>query len=237
MRPLSAHDVLRVWERGRGQQNLERAIAILADTSPDLTREQIYRLPVGERDLRLLELREQTFGPHLSGLAQCPSCGAELEFSLNAQELRLPSAAPPETIDLHAGGRELTLRRPDTEDLAIAAECSDEDETAHVLARRCVISGAGDGPLTNELIEAIGERLSEADPQSEMMLHFVCPQCIGEWRALFDIVSFFWAEIASTAKRLLLEVHTLARSYGWSERDILAMTAVRRQAYLEMLGA
>lgn len=237
MRPLSAHDVLRVWERGRGQQNLERAITILADTCPDLTREQICRLPLGERDLRLLELRELTFGPRLSGFAHCPSCGAGLEFSLDARELHVPSAALAEPIDLHAGVHALSLRRPNTEDLAIAAQFSDQDQADHILAKRCVISGAGDGPLSKDLIEAIGHCLSEADPQAELMLHFACPQCTGEWRALFDIVEFFWTEITSTARRLLLDVHMLARAYSWSERDILAMTAVRRQAYLEMLSA
>ena len=45
------------------------------------------------------------------------------------------------------------------------------------------------------------------------------------------------AELATQAKRLLREVHFLARAYGWREADILAMSARRRQAYLEMVGA
>jgi hypothetical protein len=32
------------------------------------------------------------------------------------------------------------------------------------------------------------------------------------------------------------EVHTLAAMYGWRETDILAMSAWRRQRYLEMIG-
>ena len=31
------------------------------------------------------------------------------------------------------------------------------------------------------------------------------------------------------------EVHVLAREYGWSERDILAMSASRRQLYLDTI--
>jgi hypothetical protein len=52
---------------------------------------------------------------------------------------------------------------------------------------------------------------------------------------LFDIVSFFWTELSAQAKRLLREVHTLARGYGWREADILAMSARRRQLYLDLV--
>ncbi len=52
---------------------------------------------------------------------------------------------------------------------------------------------------------------------------------------MFDVVSFFWSEICVQAKRLLREVHTLARAYGWREADILNMSTARRQFYLEMV--
>jgi hypothetical protein len=53
---------------------------------------------------------------------------------------------------------------------------------------------------------------------------------------MFDIGAFLWEEIAAQARRLLREVHTLARAYGWREADILVMSAARRQAYLEMVS-
>ena len=39
------------------------------------------------------------------------------------------------------------------------------------------------------------------------------------------------------ARRLLDEVHALARSYSWSERQILELSEVRRRAYLERVLA
>ena len=57
------------------------------------------------------------------------------------------------------------------------------------------------------------------------------------WRAVFDIVTFFWSEIEAWACRILREVHILASAYGWCERDILALTSARRQFYLEMVQA
>ena len=52
---------------------------------------------------------------------------------------------------------------------------------------------------------------------------------------MFDIVSFFWAEIDAWARRVLREVNVLARAYGWRESDILALSPVRRQIYLSMV--
>ncbi|HEX2516118.1 MAG TPA: phage baseplate protein, partial [Chloroflexota bacterium] len=39
------------------------------------------------------------------------------------------------------------------------------------------------------------------------------------------------------ARRLLREVHTLARAYGWREAEILALPGRRRQTYLDLVGA
>jgi len=66
-------------------------------------------------------------------------------------------------------------------------------------------------------------------------LELSCPVCRQNWRLSFDIGAFLWAEINSLAKRLLREVHTLARAYGWREADILSMSATRRQAYIELV--
>jgi hypothetical protein len=78
--------------------------------------------------------------------------------------------------------------------------------------------------------------MAEADPQADVQLALSCPDCGHSWLAAFDIVSYFWSEVNSWAQRLLGEVHTLASFYGWSERDILAMSPVRRHIYLDMIG-
>ena len=79
--------------------------------------------------------------------------------------------------------------------------------------------------------------MAEADPLADIQLDLTCPSCERRWRAVFDIVSFLWTEIEVWAWRTLSDVHTLARAYGWSERDILTLSPTRRQFYLEMVGA
>jgi hypothetical protein len=54
--------------------------------------------------------------------------------------------------------------------------------------------------------------------------------------APFDIVSHLWTELDAWARRMLREVHALAATYGWSEAEILRMSATRRRAYLDLIG-
>ena len=46
-----------------------------------------------------------------------------------------------------------------------------------------------------------------------------------------------WSELQSRAERLLLDVDALARAYGWTEPEILALSSTRRAAYLQLTGA
>ena len=73
--------------------------------------------------------------------------------------------------------------------------------------------------------------------KAEVQLTLNCPACEHSWSVLFDITTFVWAEISSLARRLLREVHILATAYGWHEADILAMSAIRRQFYLELVAS
>jgi hypothetical protein len=83
-------------------------------------------------------------------------------------------------------------------------------------------------------LESLGERLAQADPLAEIQIHLRCPQCGAEQNEVFDVVTFMWAQIDARARRLIAEVHTLAREYGWSEREVLDLSEVRRALYLEL---
>jgi hypothetical protein len=78
--------------------------------------------------------------------------------------------------------------------------------------------------------------MGQAEPLADLSLAATCPACGHNWQILFDIVSYFWSEINAWSLRLMREVHSLASAYGWREADILAMSAWRRQRYLELIG-
>ena len=54
---------------------------------------------------------------------------------------------------------------------------------------------------------------------------------------LLRIDPALWAELEAVARRLAMEVHTLASAYGWSESEILSLSDARRRLYLEMVSA
>ena len=116
-------------------------------------------------------------------------------------------------------------------------------DARNLLVQRCVLQARSnrDGSdlaietLPETLITALATHMDTCDPLATIDIPLECPACNHEWQIIFDIVSFFWTEIIALAKRLLREVHTLASLYGWREADILAMSSVRRQFYLEMV--
>lgn len=232
-----------VWEHGVSQRPSQRALSLLAVACADEAPPgQLARLSLGQRDERLLNLRERTFGPRLAAVSACPACSQVLEFTVNTADIRIaPASQPSETIALAYAGYELQFRLPDTLDLATMSPGADRQTNSQHLLRRCVTSARRAGAeipaedLPPEVVAAVSERMAEADPQADVQLDLACPQCEHRWHSPFDIVSFFWSEIHALALRLLNDVHALASAYGWSEAAILALAPARRQAYLDLI--
>lgn len=244
MRALSARDVLLVWEAGRERHAVDRALLLLGAALPRRSRDELAALPVGQRDALLLTLRERTLGPRLSCFVRCPRCGGSLEFEAGVGELRVtdPFATPQREHALETGGYRVRFRLLDSRDLAAVAGQPDAAQARRTLLARCVVEAAdGDGPVpAARLPEAVLARLSaalvEQDPQWELEFALACGACGNAWTAGLDVASYFWTELNTLARRLLRDVHALASAYGWREADIVAMSAARRSAYLEMLA-
>lgn len=243
MRPLSAHDLLKVWEVGEDQSPVDRALTILAAACPELTRDELAALSVGQRDARLLSLRERTSGPRLNCFAECPQCAERLEFEVAVADLRVAAEPDEGPWELVAENFVLRFRLPNSRDLAAAAGCRDQSAARDLLVQRCVLQANRDGApiacseLPAGITSTLARRMLECDPQAEVLLDLRCPECTHGWQVLLDIASFFWTELSAQARRLLNEVRNLALVYGWREADILAMSARRRQYYLEMTDA
>lgn len=245
LRPLSAQEVLVIWERGLHQHPVERALTMLNVMMPGFAPEALLALSIGQRDARLLALHEATFGGRLESVVECPACLERLEFTLNVADIRVAVAdeGSDATGEQQATieGCEVRFRLPNSRDLIAIARLLDVEQARCTLVQRCLIEAKRDGEtvaitaLPRPVIGTLAEQMARLDPQAEVQLNLFCPDCAHHWPLLFDIVAFLWAEIGGQARHLLLDVHTLARAYGWREADILSMSAVRRQYYLEMV--
>jgi hypothetical protein len=248
MRTLSTAELLNVWELGRGQSLPQRALLLLEAACPDTPAALLRELDIGRRDACLLALREWTFGPQLGSLVTCPKCGERLELTFGVADIRAlfphrdEGEERAETLSASISGYEVKFRLPNSLDLVAVAASQATDATRQLLLERCIVTAHCDDKetpvhqLPTEVVDAVVERMARTDPQANLELAVACPACNHQWQVIFDIVSFFWSEVNTWAHRTLREVHTLARAYGWSERDILAMSPWRRQCYLEMVS-
>jgi len=244
MHTPSAAELLDVWERGLAQPLIERAIGLLALAYPETARESISHWSIGQRDAGLLVLRELLIGPQLTGLAVCPQCGDPLELAFNVSDiLAQPAEGAESSYALDMAGYAVQFRLPDSTDVTAIASETDLQLARQQLFCRCVLQVSRDGEpttanqLPDDVIAAVGQRMASIDSQADVQLALTCPNCAHAWEAAFDIVSYLWSEINAWAVRLLHEVHRLASAYGWREADILALSPMRRQLYLEMIGA
>ena len=233
-----------VWERGLAASPCERALAILSAACPEVPPSTLAQVSIGRRDASLLTLRGWAFGPDLTVLADCPQCHQPLETMLDIDDLRMPAGETGQegVCSVTSGRYAVSFRPPNTSDLLACAGA--DTETARWRLFACCVTGAlrdaepvRAEDLPAEIAREVVERIAAIDPQADCRLTFVCPECQHRWSEVFDIASFFWAEIDAWARRLLRDVNVLARTYGWREHDILALSPTRRQIYLAMAQA
>ncbi len=242
---LGAEQLLNVWEQGLNQPLLQRALMLLAAAFPERSAGAFATMSIGERDFLLLQLRERLFGQHLSNTAVCPQCDERIEWQSRIADFVIETnsgEAKAAGFELQAEGYQLRFRLPNSLDVAAVANAGGAENTAQQLLLRCVLEVKRGGvsranqPLPEGVMQALTERIESLDPQADIRINLTCPGCGHSWCALFDIASFLWAEINGWAERTLQMVYRLAAAYGWSEREILNLSPVRRQLYLGMVA-
>jgi hypothetical protein len=241
-RRLGGRELLAAWELAE-LHPIDGALGALALASPGLAHSELTRLTLGERDVALLRLRRDTLGDGLEARGTCPACGTEVEVSLSCDALTAHVTTPPREWLLRSDGYEIRLRPLDSSDAAVAALADDPTEARAVLLRRAVVSAAYGGRsieadgLPPDVVAAVAEDLAQHDSAAEILLEFACPSCPTTWSDVLDVAGFVIAEIAASGRRLLSDVDRLARAYGWSEDEVLALGDRRRTAYVAMVEA
>jgi hypothetical protein len=244
MRALSATELLRVWEAGATQTAAERALTLLAAASPEMPLDSLARLSIGRRDTLLFILRAWMFGSGLVGLAQCSACAEQIELTFDTADiLSKYEQSRVEEFSLSMEDCQVRFRLPTSNDLIALSDATDIATFRNRLLEHCLVAAQLNGQpvsasnLPSAAVKELVEQIGRADPQGDIQMILCCSSCKRELQAALDIVSFFWTEINSWAMRMLREIHSLASTYGWTESDILAMSAARRQVYLELVQA
>ena len=246
MRMPSSSELLEVWEAGLDRQPVNRGLVILAAACPEFQPLELARMSIGERDARLLTLREMIFGSIMDCLITCPECDEPLEMSFKVADIRVEPKealeALHDTQSLGLKGYKILFHLPSSLDLLAMVGAKDEEGGRDALIESCIEEVSLEGSkvalnqVPREITSSLEDRMVELDPQADVYFDLSCPSCGHQWQSVFDVLSFFWKEIGAWAKRTIWDVHALASAYGWSESEILALSPRRRQMYLEMVG-
>lgn len=209
---LDGGALLDLYQNGRAADGPARLALLARAAGADAA-----TLPLAELDRRIWALRADWLGaPSGEAVCACPACGGRLEFTLPAG-FALPAAGTG-PVSVAWQGRDHVLRQPRLADISV-----------HGLDPRRLGNGPWDDP---GFVRAAARALQAADPALGLSFAMACPDCGAAVEQLFDPAGYFWAEIEDMARRLLHEIAMLARAFGWSEAEILAMSPARRRIYL-----
>jgi hypothetical protein len=240
--PPNASHLLALWERV--------AAAARADRDDMLLAEQYQTPPasLGLRNAALVALRARLLGNTQPLRGSCERCGALAEFAVDCAALSQAlepacNAAAPQLLAID--GHRVEFRVPDIADLRfVSREAGNTEELVTALLRRCIISAERDEgtacapeALPPVVMAALSRRMEELEPGASVEFDLACPECGARWTAPMDVGEVLWTELRNRAERLLLEIDALARAYGWTEPQVLALSATRRAAYLQLVGA
>ena len=242
MLEVPAQRILEVWELGKRATPEGRVRALLNLARPDLSGDAVCSLALGERNQGLIALRRSMFGSELQAYIECTGCGKPLDLAFSVEQLGF--ADTPDLSDQFQIACEnlyATVRLPNSHDLAALSDATSVEEGRLRLLSRCITALHRDGKkiapsdLDARECDALEAMISDLDPRMEILFDLHCPECSHQWQAPLEIGTFLWSEFDGYAQRLLENIHLLARMYGWSEADILEMSEVRRNYYVERL--
>lgn len=245
MHALTTEGLLDIWEQGLHQTPLQRCLEFLVAANPDLDMDSVQQLSVGRRDALLMQLRSELFGPVLVNTTRCPQCNERVEWESNIEDFLeggTGGAAEADQYQIETGDFRITFRLPNSLDVAAVLQSTEAADSARQLQQRCVIdatdsSGKCDtASLPAEVWQALNSRMENLEPQADVRIGLSCPACAHQWEAWFDIVGFLWNELSVWAEKTLHTVHKLASVYGWTEREILRLSPVRRELYLGLVS-
>lgn len=199
-------------------------------------------LPVPDLEALLLLLRRTVLGDRIRAETVCtmPTCGAriDVDFSINAYLAHhLPRT--PRNVALDGSGEDAPawyrllgtqarFRLPVVADrLAVAYSANPVRD----LARRCIQPANLAAVARRRAIQA----MAALAPSLSHELDGRCPECGTALEFYLDVQEFTLRELRDQARYLLDDVHLIARTYHWTEGEILALPRARRMRYAERI--
>ena len=219
---------------------ISSAVRRIGDIAP-ITPALAARLTVGDRERLILAMSIMTFGDQVDLVAHCPNvaCGEAADVNVRLSDFLGLDHRIPEShkhLELKGTTGEWSIRvRPLT---------GSDQETiygdANTTARKLVLVGVEqiknpDGKIVQaddlppEFESELSIALSSFDAAAESVSVMQCPSCDSTMEVLLDGFTVLRSSLTGSLSR---EVYRMARSYHWSESEILELPIQRRKHYL-----
>lgn len=226
--PCSPSGIVAVWESAGPLNPPERTAELLVAFQEAPDRAAALEIDIGRAAELIGHGFAETFGPTAEVVLTCPECGQVLQAEVDIARSPTP---PRKARDLPTPG---TPRLPTVGEVAMVHGLPD---AAEILRGWCLGPEIDpwdhdDGAARERAERELAELVDQASPRGPV----TCPDCGTEFEATLDVAVLAWERIQDEAVRLVAEVATLARAFGWSESDILAMGTQRRAHYLSYAG-
>lgn len=217
--PYAVTAVLTACLRGQNGQRLDETEA--------------WSWTVASRLQGLLAVVRTTRPADLDISARCDRCHEPLSFSLPLEGfLQTPPSGllrcQPENDSA------FNVRLPTGADQKGWLETGEDNP--ETLAKTLVVDEQALARWDENHLSAMEQVLEEADPYTALDLESECPYCEAAVSQPLDLESVLLHRLQSALTERLREVHRLARAYHWSESDILALPAQRREFYLACIA-
>jgi hypothetical protein len=210
--------LLSAWEAAAGLPRAARGAALVAAAGLAEDLDAALDLPISEAAALGIRVHAEAFGGTVDGVLDCQACGQELDVAVPLTELGAEAGGTATVGDL-------LVRAPTTRELL---EARDGDD----LLGRCV---SGDpASLDDELRAAVDAAAEELAGPAAIVVRAECPECGATASAPLDPGALLWERVTAAVPTALAEVAELASAFGWSEREVLALSPLRRRAYLEL---
>ncbi|HET9701874.1 MAG TPA: hypothetical protein VFP70_13210 [Burkholderiales bacterium] len=192
-----------------------------------------------DRRLRALaDIARATFGNSLAWQARCPACREPMELELGLEPLLATTCEAGAVECAPRPDTRLSLRLPTGLDQQSWRNLAVPREELPLAMARSLVQGLDGGipdpdwRMPEEWLDAVEAELAARDPLGMLEAGAQCPSC-GTGSAMeLDLEAVILDLLAREQRRVMEEVHRLARTYHWSEAEVLAIPPRRRAFYL-----
>lgn len=233
---MKTNSILNVWDYCVGKNQTFKGVALASLVFNEADHSDVLNWSIEKRDVALFHVRKKFFGNQFNNISHCPKCAETVEWDFYFHQMEIPSLkGTPDNVEISVDVTDynLMVRLPNSDDLFVNNEIQ--------IIQNCILNLneykalSRNQKIPDVLINQINDRFNESCQASNITYNLNCVACKHEWQVVFDIVSYLWKEIDQWAKGFLDQIGLLAKTFGWSESEIINMSENRRNHYLNLI--